>query len=58
MMKEPQASEVTKADVEQQNVEEISDSSIVAANAIKYTAYIMLFFGFLYFLIQYLAPML
>ncbi|WP_019910857.1 hypothetical protein [Paenibacillus sp. HW567] len=34
------------------------DLSIVASNAIKYTAYIMLAFGFLYFLITYLAPML
>lgn len=35
-----------------------TDSSIAASNAIKYTAYIMLLFGFLYFLIAYLAPML
>lgn len=34
------------------------DLSIVASNAIKYTAYVMLLFGFLYFLIAYLAPML
>ncbi|WP_157685600.1 hypothetical protein [Paenibacillus donghaensis] len=33
-------------------------SSIQASDAIKYTAYVMLLFGFLYFLVQYLGPML
>lgn len=35
-----------------------TESSIAASNAIKYTAYIMLLFGFLYFLAAYLGPML
>ncbi|WP_249898979.1 hypothetical protein [Paenibacillus sp. PK3_47] len=35
-----------------------TESSIAASNAIKYTAYIMLLFGFLYFLVAYLGPML
>ncbi|SET28723.1 hypothetical protein [Paenibacillus sp. NFR01] len=35
-----------------------TEASIAASNAIKYTAYVMLLFGFLYFLVAYLAPML
>lgn len=43
---------------EQLEIQTPVDSRIAAANAIKYTAYVMLFFGFLYFLVAYLGPML
>jgi len=55
MMKEPPTNEAGRVETEHR---EASDSSIAASNAIKYAAYIILFFGFLYFLVQYIAPML
>ncbi|MNO06954.1 hypothetical protein D3C81_2289530 [compost metagenome] len=51
-----QDSELVKS--ERTKIQPPTEASIVASNAIKYTAYIMLLFGFLYFLIAYLAPML
>ncbi|MFC6650638.1 hypothetical protein ACFTAO_24640 [Paenibacillus rhizoplanae] len=45
-------------ETERLEVQAPKDLSIVASDAIKYTAYIMLLFGFLYFLVAYLGPML
>ena len=58
MIRDPLSKEMDRNVEEQPEVKESVDSRIAASNAIKYTAYIMLFFGFLYFLIAYLAPML
>lgn len=44
-------------DVETRNVEERNDSSLVASTLIKYVAYLVIFFGLLYFLIRYVFPM-
>ncbi|WP_167374775.1 MULTISPECIES: hypothetical protein [Paenibacillus] len=57
-MKESLSHDMETAEVDRTEVKAPVDPSIVASNAIKYTAYVMLFFGFLYFLIAYLAPML
>ncbi|MEK4058560.1 MULTISPECIES: hypothetical protein [Paenibacillus] len=57
-MKESISPELERPEHERPSVQAPTDSSIIASNAIKYTAYIMLLFGFLYFLIAYLAPML
>jgi hypothetical protein len=58
MLRDPVSNEIDSVDEEQLEIQTPVDSRIVASNAIKYTAYVMLFFGFLYFLIAYLAPML
>ncbi|MNO50313.1 hypothetical protein D3C76_406840 [compost metagenome] len=59
MLRDPVSNEIDSVEEEQQlEIQAPVDSRIVASNAIKYTAYVMLFFGFLYFLIAYLAPML
>lgn len=57
-MKESLSQDLDPVKTERTKVQPPTDASIVASNAIKYTAYIMLLFGFLYFLIAYLAPML
>ncbi|MBW4080540.1 hypothetical protein [Paenibacillus sp. S150] len=57
-MKESLTHDMDPVEPERTEAKAPTDSSIVASNAIKYTAYIMLLFGFLYFLIAYLAPML
>ncbi|MGN7760073.1 hypothetical protein [Paenibacillus sp. 22594] len=57
-MKESLSHDMETVKPDRSEVKAPTDSSIVASNAIKYTAYVMLFFGFLYFLIAYLAPML
>ncbi|MDV2686596.1 hypothetical protein AB3N04_09740 [Alkalihalophilus sp. As8PL] len=44
-------------DVEERHVEKKQDSSRVASTFIKYFAYIIIFFGFLWFLVQYVFPM-
>ena len=38
-------------------IEEKHDSSLVASTFIKYFAYIVIFFGALYFLVRYVFPM-
>ena len=43
-------------DIEERHVEKKSDSSLVAATFIKYAAYIIIFFGALYFLVKYVFP--
>lgn len=58
MLRDPISNEIDSVEEEQLEIQAPVDSRIVASNAIKYTAYVMLFFGFLYFLIAYLAPML
>lgn len=57
-MKESLTQNMDSVESERVDVQAPKDLSIVASDAIKYTAYIMLLFGFLYFLIAYLAPML
>ncbi|MBO2943456.1 hypothetical protein JJQ72_05615 [Paenibacillus sp. F411] len=44
-------------EVETRNVEERNDNSMVASTFIKYAAYLIIFFGLLYFLINYVFPM-
>ncbi|GGF95621.1 hypothetical protein [Paenibacillus abyssi] len=44
-------------DVEERHVEKKSDSSLVASTFIKYAAYLIIFFGVLYFLVAYVFPM-
>lgn len=46
-------------DVEKKNtnVEKKTNNSLVAATFIKYTAYIIIFFGALYFLVRYVFPL-
>lgn len=39
------------------DIQKKSDSSIVAATFIKYFAYIVIFFGTMYFLVRYVIPM-
>ncbi|GAB6991598.1 hypothetical protein JCM16418A_36480 [Paenibacillus pini] len=43
-------------EVERTEVHKNSDSSLVASTFIKYAAYIIIFFGFLFFLIRYVFP--
>ncbi|WP_201755343.1 hypothetical protein [Paenibacillus glycinis] len=40
-------------DVEERHIERKSDSSLVASTFIKYAAYLIIFFGVLYFLAHY-----
>jgi len=44
-------------EVEERHVEKKSDSSLVASTFIKYAAYVIIFFGALYFLVRYVFPM-
>ncbi len=44
-------------DIEERHVEKKMDSSHVMATFIKYAAYIILFFGALYFLVRFVFPM-
>lgn len=48
--------ETSDVDVERREIHKRSDSSLVASTFIKYAAYIILFFGFLYFLVHYVFP--
>ncbi|AWV32135.1 MULTISPECIES: hypothetical protein [Paenibacillus] len=43
-------------EVEHREVQRKSDSSVVASTFIKYAAYIIIFFGFLFFLVKYVFP--
>jgi len=52
MMNEPHRT----VEVEHKDVQHKSDSSMVASTFIKYAAYIIIFFGFLYFLVKYVFP--
>ncbi|SFM03005.1 hypothetical protein [Salibacterium qingdaonense] len=42
---------------EERHIEKKEDKSNVAATFIKYFAYVLIFFGFLWFLVQYVFPM-
>lgn len=44
-------------EIEERHVEKKSDSSRVASTFIKYAAYLVIFFGALYFLVRYVFPM-
>lgn len=44
-------------DIKKKEVEKKHDSSKVQATFIKYFAYIVIFFGTLYFLVRYVFPM-
>ncbi|MEC0123617.1 hypothetical protein [Paenibacillus pabuli] len=43
-------------EVEHKDIQQKSDSSMVASTFIKYAAYVIIFFGFLYFLVKYVFP--
>lgn len=43
-------------EVEKRTVQKHSDSSKVGVALIKYTAYVLIFFGFLYFLVKFVLP--
>lgn len=44
-------------EVEKKTVDKKSDTSKVWVAVVKYTAYLAIFFGFLYFLVRYVFPM-
>ncbi|WP_198520819.1 hypothetical protein [Alteribacter populi] len=44
-------------DKRHEDVEKKQDNSRVASNFIKYAAYLIIFFGILWFLINYILPM-
>ena len=44
-------------DIREKKVEKREDSGMVASTFIKYAAYLIIFFGILYFLINYILPM-
>jgi len=43
-------------EVEERHIEKKSDSSQVMATFIKYAAYLIIFFGIMYFLVKYILP--
>ncbi|MFD0589095.1 hypothetical protein ACFQZE_13925 [Paenibacillus sp. GCM10027627] len=43
-------------EIEERHVQKKSDSSQVLSTLIKYTAYLVIFFGALYFLVRYVFP--
>jgi hypothetical protein len=44
-------------EIEKTNVEKKVDTSMVASTFIKYAAYIVIFFGAIWFLVKYVLPM-
>ncbi|MNH83854.1 hypothetical protein D3C87_742680 [compost metagenome] len=56
MINPQERTEVSNVEVERRDIQHKSDSSMVASTFIKYAAYIILFFGFLYFLVKYVFP--
>lgn len=46
-----------KVEVEKINVERKFDGSKLGSELIKYTAYVAIFFGLLYFVAKYIIPM-
>ncbi|MEK3883390.1 hypothetical protein [Paenibacillus sp. PL2-23] len=44
-------------EIEERHVQKKSDSSQVLSTLIKYAAYLLIFFGALYFLVKYVFPM-
>ncbi|GAA4868950.1 hypothetical protein GCM10023310_55810 [Paenibacillus vulneris] len=49
--------EPNNVDIEQKRIEQKYDKGLVASTFIKYAAYIVIFFGFLYFIVRYIFPM-
>ncbi|WP_282937735.1 hypothetical protein [Paenibacillus sp. RC67] len=49
--------ELKSVDIEKKNIEQKYDKGLVASTFIKYAAYIVIFFGFLYFIVRYIFPM-
>jgi hypothetical protein len=47
----------TSVEVQHTEVQKKSDSSAVASTFIKYAAYLIIFFGLLFFLVRYVFPM-
>jgi hypothetical protein len=45
------------SDKKETHIEKRSDSSAVLTTFIKYSAYIIIFFGFMYFLVKYIIPL-
>jgi Kef-type K+ transport system membrane component KefB len=43
-------------DIEERRVEHKSDSSLVLSTFIKYAAFLIIFFGILYFIVKYIFP--
>ncbi|MDQ0300841.1 hypothetical protein J2S78_003309 [Salibacterium salarium] len=43
---------------EERHIEKKEDKTHVASTFIKYLAYVIIFFGFLWFLVQYVFPMI
>ncbi|OXM87592.1 hypothetical protein CF651_04520 [Paenibacillus rigui] len=43
-------------DIEKKSVEHKYDKGLVASTFIRYAAYIIIFFGFLYFMVRYVFP--
>jgi len=43
-------------DKKETHIEKKTDSSLVLTSLIKYAAYLIIFFGVMYFLIQYILP--
>ena len=50
-------SEHRNVEVEKRHVEKKENGSMVMATFIKYAAYLIIFFGVLWFLIEYVFPM-
>ncbi|CAG7638610.1 hypothetical protein PAESOLCIP111_03959 [Paenibacillus solanacearum] len=48
---------VRSVDIEQKNIEQKYDKGLVASTFIKYAAYIIIFFGLLYFIVRYVFPL-
>lgn len=49
--------EIKNVEIEKKNTEQKYDKGLVASTFIKYAAYIVIFFGFLYFIVRYIFPM-
>ncbi|MDF2959873.1 MAG: hypothetical protein K0S39_1608 [Paenibacillus sp.] len=49
--------QLKNVDIEKKNVEHKYDKGMVASTFIKYAAYIIIFFGFLYFIVRFIFPM-
>ncbi|MNP86676.1 hypothetical protein D3C76_1870460 [compost metagenome] len=48
---------VNDREIKETHIEKKTDSSEVMSTFIKYAAYLIIFFGVLYFLVRYLFPM-
>jgi len=52
------AEDAQRGEFKRTSVEKKADYTVVATTFIKYTAYIIIFFGFLYFLVRYVLPLI